>query len=158
MIKHRRFGFTVVELLVIIVVIGILASIGTIAYRETQKNARDEKRKTDAIILVGAIEEYYSANGSYPMPTGSTGCAVTDNYCNKPIDEGNFGFMVTQGYLKSIPKSSDHNPFGYIVSRPPHANGSGYSLKAEFIDSTKNCTISKNAISTWWSGTSKCPF
>ena len=70
--KSVRFsgGFTIVELLIVIVVIGILAAITIVAYNSIQTRARDNVRKADIANLAKGIELYYAANGNYPMSSG----------------------------------------------------------------------------------------
>lgn len=63
--KHR-FGFTVVELVVVIVAIGILATIGIVSYSGMQARARDTERKADADSIAAAFEVYYEQTGVYP--------------------------------------------------------------------------------------------
>ncbi len=63
-------GFTIVELLIVVVVIGILAAIVTAAYTGIQTTARDSVRKNDIKSLSKAIEAFYAVNGNYPMPSG----------------------------------------------------------------------------------------
>ncbi|PID30992.1 hypothetical protein CR983_02345 [Candidatus Saccharibacteria bacterium] len=70
--KHWR-GFTIVELLVVIVVISILASIGTVLYGDTQRRARDEKRLADIELLQNALEQYRSDHGSFPLENPNPG-------------------------------------------------------------------------------------
>ena len=53
--KRRRFGFTIVELMVVIVVIGILAGLSTMAYNRVMENARQSQRATDMEQLLKAI-------------------------------------------------------------------------------------------------------
>lgn len=66
-------GFTIVELLVVIVVIGILAGLVLNSFSGAQGRARDAKRKTDIRTLTTALEIYYAENGQYPSgPLGST--------------------------------------------------------------------------------------
>lgn len=70
-------GFTIVELLIVIVVIGILAAITIVAYNGIQQRARDSQRKTDIVALTKALELYYIDKGEYP-PT-SWACANGNN-------------------------------------------------------------------------------
>lgn len=62
-------GFTIVELLIVIVVIGILAAISIIAYNNVQQKARDSQRAQDIKTIAKALEMYYLDHGSYP-PSG----------------------------------------------------------------------------------------
>ncbi|MBX4201527.1 type II secretion system GspH family protein, partial [Candidatus Saccharibacteria bacterium] len=59
-------GFTIVELLIVIVVIGILAALVVTTYNGIQQKARDTERKTDVNALHGQIEAYSAQNGKYP--------------------------------------------------------------------------------------------
>lgn len=78
--KKSRSGFTVVELIVVIVVIGILAAFVIILYSGVQKQARDDRRRTDIATIQKAMELYYSDNGQYPSPTGSTGSVINSGW------------------------------------------------------------------------------
>lgn len=60
-------GFTIVELLIVIVVIGILAGLVVVTYNGIQKKARDTERKTDINALHGQLEAYQAQNGKYPV-------------------------------------------------------------------------------------------
>lgn len=68
----RSSGFTIVELLIVIVVIGILAAITIVAYGGIQARARDSLRKNDIDTITKALELYYIDNGKYPLSGGST--------------------------------------------------------------------------------------
>ena len=52
---EKQFGFTIVELLIVIVVIGILAAITIVAYNGVQQKARDTKRDSDVALYEKAI-------------------------------------------------------------------------------------------------------
>lgn len=65
-------GFTIVELLIVIVVIGILAAITIVAYNGVQQRARDAQRQSDIQTIAKALEMYYIDNGAYPDGNGST--------------------------------------------------------------------------------------
>lgn len=68
-IKNRQQGFTIVELLIVIVVIGILAALVITTFTGIQQKARDTERQTDIKALQGQIEAYYAQKGNYPTRT-----------------------------------------------------------------------------------------
>lgn len=61
-----RKGFTIVELLIVIVVIGILAALVITTYSGIQGRARDDERQTDLKALQGKLEAFYADNNYYP--------------------------------------------------------------------------------------------
>lgn len=69
--KQKNRGFTIVELVIVIVVIGILAAITTITYRGTQDRARFGAYKSDLTRINEALTVYYSENGRYPDGDGA---------------------------------------------------------------------------------------
>jgi prepilin-type N-terminal cleavage/methylation domain-containing protein len=64
--KYLRNGFTIVELLIVIVVIGILAALVVTTYNGIQERARDTERKTDLNALHSHAEAFQAENGKYP--------------------------------------------------------------------------------------------
>jgi type II secretion system protein G len=64
--NHHRTGFTIVELLIVIVVIGVLASITIVAYTGVQARAQDASRMAKLKNIQNAIELYYLDNNRYP--------------------------------------------------------------------------------------------
>lgn len=64
--KRDQRGFTIIELLIVIVVIGILALLVITTYSGIQAKARDTKRQTDLQALQSKVEEFYATNNYYP--------------------------------------------------------------------------------------------
>ncbi len=65
-LKSKQSGFTIVELLIVIVVIGILAALVITTFTGIQQKARNTERTTDIKALHGQVEAYYAQNGKYP--------------------------------------------------------------------------------------------
>ncbi len=64
MIKNER-GFTIMELLVVIVIIGVLAAIGVPAYNNMTNRARETTCQANRRTIATAVGMYYVDNGSY---------------------------------------------------------------------------------------------
>ena len=70
--KGKSKGFTIVELLIVIIVIGILATLvialftSANLFTSAKKKARDSQRQTDIVALQDYIEGYYAESGKYP--------------------------------------------------------------------------------------------
>lgn len=65
-LKNKQQGFTIVELLIVIVVIGILAALVVTTFTGIQQKARNTERQTDVKAIHGQVEAYYAQNGKYP--------------------------------------------------------------------------------------------
>jgi prepilin-type N-terminal cleavage/methylation domain-containing protein len=68
--NKKAHGFTIVELLIVIVVIAILATISIVTYVGIQNRARDTQRKQDVASIARALEMYYVQYGEYPASSG----------------------------------------------------------------------------------------
>lgn len=106
--KTRESGFTIVELLIVIVVIGILAVISIASYGDMQARTRDKVRYTDAKAIVKALEMYKTDNGTYP-PTSITmssacGAGHTNGYSYSTATDGTWlKPLIDGGYLQKAP-------------------------------------------------------
>ena len=65
-LRNRSAGFTIIELLIVIVVIGILAGLVLNAFGNIQERARDTERQNDINAMHTALELYYTDNDAYP--------------------------------------------------------------------------------------------
>lgn len=66
---NTKKGFTLIEILVVIAILGLLITVGVTSYTNTLRQSRDAKRKTDLEQIRLALELYKSDNGSYPVGT-----------------------------------------------------------------------------------------
>lgn len=74
--KHQQ-GFTIVELLIVIVIIGILAAITIVAYNGIQARSRDSARIAKIKSIAKSIELYKVDNGTYPQILDGVGWETT---------------------------------------------------------------------------------
>ncbi|MDQ2869168.1 MAG: prepilin-type N-terminal cleavage/methylation domain-containing protein [Acidobacteriota bacterium] len=77
-------GFTLLELLVVMTIIGILAAIAVPALRDSPQRAREATLKEDLFTLRSVIDQYHGDKGNYPADLQTL---VTDGYIRKiPLD------------------------------------------------------------------------
>lgn len=74
-------GFTIVELLIVIVVIAILAAITIVAYNGVTARSNTTANQATASTVLKKVEAYNAEVGSYPAgPTGLTSAATSTSY------------------------------------------------------------------------------
>lgn len=75
--KKKNLGFTLVELLVVISIIGILAALTTFSFTGAQRQARDSERKSDLSQYRTTLESFANKNdGLYPLYSTTINAAV----------------------------------------------------------------------------------
>lgn len=104
--SQKNKGFTVVELLVSISIIGILSTIVFASFSQAQKKARITKRISDLKQMQVALGYYYAVNKSYPNTGGAwrSQCGwwgtLAANEVIKDVVNGN---TLVPNYIASIP-------------------------------------------------------
>ena len=97
----KQSGFTIVELLIVIVVIGILAAITIVAYNGIQNRSKDTAAKSLANQISKKAEAYNSVGSNYPLlktnfatqkesTLGNAGAVVLAD----PIDQNSVGYKT----------------------------------------------------------------
>jgi prepilin-type N-terminal cleavage/methylation domain-containing protein len=64
--KKQKQGFTLIEILIVVAIIAILASVVLVGLGPTQQQGRDARRLSDLREAQTALELYYNKNGVYP--------------------------------------------------------------------------------------------
>jgi general secretion pathway protein G len=72
-LTRNQPGFTIVELLIVIVIIGILAAITIVAYNNIQQRARDTQRMQDLADTAKALHLHYIDKGNWVTTSGGAG-------------------------------------------------------------------------------------
>jgi len=73
-VRHaHQTGFTLIEMMIVIVIIGILSTIIAGNFTTAKLKARDAQRKNDMAQLQRALETYYNDKGTYPPAAADGG-------------------------------------------------------------------------------------
>ena len=92
--KNKK-GFTLVELVVVIAILGILAGIAIPRFMDATASARGAKIVADMRTIESAVSMNYAKTGKYTITTG-TAPSTTEVALTLPN-------LVTAGYLASVP-------------------------------------------------------
>lgn len=88
--KGRDFGFTFVELLVVITIIGVIFASGIVAYTSITVRSRDTRRRADLESIRQSLEMCRSLTGEYPdsiYDAGGLSCSITGPVLMKNVPE-----------------------------------------------------------------------
>lgn len=107
--KKTTSAFTIVELLIVIVIIAILATLSIVAYTNIQARARDSQRQQDIKIIAKALELYYIDNSAYPATACSPSCPSPKKINGSWATTADGSWSVLEAalvpkYLTSLPK------------------------------------------------------
>lgn len=80
--KKLKLGFTMIELLVVVSIIGVLAALVMVSFTASQKQAKDIERKSDLRQYSTALEAYANKNnGLFPARTVGSGVIASTTLC-----------------------------------------------------------------------------
>jgi type II secretion system protein G len=119
-IMARTKGFTIVELLIVIVVIGILAAITMVAYSSIQTRAKFSSAQSDLAATKKAVEAYRAEYGSFPDTGGSW--RYSSNGVNTYIPG------VVPNIVSSLPQLKNSGPVNSNNCYIYNSDGTQYSL------------------------------
>jgi type II secretion system protein G len=71
--KDMKKGFTLIEIMVVIAIMGVLITMIAGSFIASQKKGRDLKRKSDIVQVGKAMEMYFYDKGRYPLGDAGTG-------------------------------------------------------------------------------------
>ena len=137
----NKAGFTIVELLIVIVVIGILAAITIVAFNGIQERGRDATRGSDIRALKTALSMYKVDNDHYP-----TVCATMYYNCNA----SNLASVLIPKYIDKIPSDPKTGTSGYFYEYVSDAAPSNrYGIRVRY-ESKPECKTGDNINPGWF--------
>ena len=126
----KRRAFTLVELIVVIVILGILAALLAPRLTSASDEAKQSRRMADLTTVEAALRDYHMKNGVYPS-TGGAWWGDAPNYGGKDYQGANAYIPdLVPDYLPMLPKDPDaaypSGAYGYLY----RSNGTDYKLLA----------------------------
>jgi general secretion pathway protein G len=97
----RELGFTLIELMVVLSLIVILATMGLVQYRNSQIHAREAVLREDLFRMRDAIDQYYADKNQYPSTLDAL---VSEGYLRKLPDDP---FTRNSTSWQSVPAEPD---------------------------------------------------
>ena len=110
--KYKNFnkleqGFSLIEILVVLMIIGLLSTLVAINVMPSQERARIEKAKADIVILENALSMYKLEQYRYPSQDEGLRLLVRSN--GKGQDNS------SRSYIKRLPDDPWGNSYQYII-------------------------------------------
>lgn len=137
----KQKGFTIVELLIVIVVIAVLAAISIVAYGSIQTRARDSARDTAINNIKKTLELYRAQNDIYPNPAAcvNAGCALS-----------NLNSYVIPTIVSTIPDDpqAPTKRIMYVTNAP----ATSYGLYVQYYETKTPCKYlgGDTQVTGWW--------
>ena len=112
-LKNKSKGFTIVELLIVIVVIGILATLVIVTFTGIQQKARNSQRQTDINAVDSHVEAFYAQYGYYPTLADLQSSSFDSTYL-KGLDPQ--ALIDPKGGTTTIGASASATQYAYVAT------------------------------------------
>ncbi|AJE22999.1 general secretion pathway protein G [Azotobacter chroococcum NCIMB 8003] len=106
---RRQRGFTLLEIMVVLVILGLLVALVAPNVLQNQDRAMVEKAKADVALLEQALDMYKLDNFQYPTTNQGLEALVT-----KPEIDPQPKRYNSNGYIKRLPQDPWGNPYQYL--------------------------------------------
>ena len=117
--RYKQDGFTLIEIMVVILILGLLATIVVQSLRGAADKAKRTKAQADLAEIKTALDRYYLDNGYYPSTDQGLGALVS-----APTNGRVPGNYESGGYIERLPQDPWGTAYFY------QSDGNAYVLKS----------------------------
>lgn len=150
--RHKQHGFTLLELLVVMAILGLLVGLGIRTFGSVQQKSRDNKRKQDLQSISKALELYYNDFDQYPLAASGAIMGCGEN----GVEECVWGDLWQDTerqtlYMAKLPQDPGGGQYFYLSD----SEGSTYRLFA-YLENGEDAEVVRNESDepAYYSGTS----
>lgn len=142
----QKNGFTIVELLIVVVVIAILAAITIVSYSGITNRANDTAVQGDLSAMLRKMELYYTDNGRYPIVLSTTQPDNSTTYDFTEFATAVQGLKVTQNAYRT---GGNNVNFAYCTNNAGSAYGVAAWSKSSRDQGYSVSSVTGNRVATF---------
>ena len=136
--QKKQQGFTLIEILIVVAIIAILASVVLVGLGPTQRAGRDARRLSDLREIQNGLELFYNKCGYYPGSIDGSGACST----GVPSDWTALATALQGVGVSSLPNDPNASySYGYF----PYDNNDAYVLGAALEDPNNGAFVNYSA-------------
>ncbi len=115
MSRQLQKGFTLIELMIVVAIIGILAAVALPAYQDYTKRARVTEGFNLAASLKTGVADYFASNNAFPSTNGDVGVA-SGSVTGASVSDVQIGTngVITITYNGTVATSSSANAIALV--------------------------------------------
>ncbi|HFC8297349.1 TPA: pilin [Neisseria meningitidis] len=136
--KAIQKGFTLIELMIVIAIVGILAAVALPAYQDYTARAQMSEALTLAEGQKSAVVEYYSDNGTFPNSNTSAGIAASNEIKGKYVAsvkvEGNASVASITATMNSSNVNKDIKGQTLVLVGKQNSGSFSWECKKSSVD------------------------
>jgi type IV pilus assembly protein PilA len=100
--KKIQKGFTLIELMIVVAIIGILAAIAIPAYSDYTKRAKVTELVTAGSACKASVSEYFQSEGAFPADINAAGCSAQTTDKISALELGDDGVITVSSGIAGV--------------------------------------------------------